>query len=424
MNIFLIDILAIIFCILAEGFFSGSETAFISCDRLRIRHLAETGDRRARLIQNLQLAPERLLGTTLVGTNITTIASSAIATSMINRLLYLLKEMPGGARYEGLSEVWITTLIITPIILILGEIVPKTIYLRKANSIILTVIRPLRVIFYTLYPLSTFFSGIASLMVKLVGKKQEVKGVFVTREELRMLFGEEGSVLGEEERKMIHTVFDFSSTSVKEVMIPLVDVVAVKADSPPSEVLDLAFKTDFTRFPVYKQRIDNIIGILNIFDILYTDGESSDIKRYVRPAYYVPESKKVDRLLQELREKKNHMAIVVDEYGGAAGLVTIKDLLEEIFGEIGEEPTGEIDEIQVLKDGSILADCRIDIDYLNEKFAISLPSGDYETLGGFLINLVERIPQKGESIKFKNWLFSIVEADQRRVSKVKIERLR
>jgi CBS domain containing-hemolysin-like protein len=403
----ILDILLIVVFIGLEGFFSGSEIAIISANKIRIRHLAQQGDVRARQLEAFLENPDQLLATTLVGTNLSVVVASTLAAA-------------GLIHVFGAVGEFYTLVIMWPLALVFGEIVPKTIFQENADRIALWVIKPLRWAMVCFRPITSVVGGVARF---LVAPKKDRRSPFVTKEEIESLLGsaERGVELDVGERRMIRRIFEFGDTPVREVMVPLVNIVAVPLEASPEMVVEKIIESGFSRIPVYKDEICNIVGLVTAFDLLMFQGEVKALKDLLRPVHYVPEAKRKDDLLRELQKKHLQMAVVVDEYGGAIGIATIEDLLEEIVGEIHDEYDTTHPWYRHLPDGSYLVDARMELDHLRDELGIDLPRGDYETLGGFIVTFLETIPLPGQSIEVGNIRLRVVEADERRVKSVSIE---
>lgn len=402
-----IDLLLVAVFVGLEGFFSGSEIAVISANRIRLRHRADHGDRRAQNLLDLLEVPEQLLATTLVGTNVSVVVATTLATVALIRL------------FGGAGELY-ALLLMWPLALVFGEIVPKTIFQENADRLALRVIRPLRWAMVAFRPISTVVGGVARL---LVARKEHARSPFVTKEEIESLVhsAERGVDLEVGERLMIRRIFEFGDTPVKEVMVPLVNLVAVPADATPERVIDKVVTSGFSRIPVYRDEIYDIIGLINAFDLLILPENVSTIEDIIMPVHYVPEAKRKDDLLRELQQEKVHMAVVVDEYGGAVGIATVEDLFEEIVGEIHDEYDASQAWYKELPDGSYMVDARMELDHLEEEIGLALPLGDYETLGGFLLTHLETIPRTGQAVEVRGARLEVKEADDRSVKSVLVE---
>ncbi|NIS60508.1 MAG: DUF21 domain-containing protein [Proteobacteria bacterium] len=403
-------IFVIVACIICAAFFSGAETAFVSCNRIRIRHLAKAHDRSAQIVEKLLVKPERILATTLVGTNIFIVLGVVMAAAYAGELL---------RNYEGLSGI-VATVVMTPVILVFSEAIPKAYFYRYANTITLRIGRLLRFFCYLFYPLVILSTFLPRKLMALVGDTAP-KNPFVTREELRLLMWESGrlGVLEKHEQDMIHHIFEFRETAVKSVMVPLVAVDAIGVGEKLASALKVISKRGHSRLPIYEERVDNIIGYVNVGDLL-GKSPSTPIRDLMKQVLIVPETKSIADLLLDLKARGEHLAVVVDEYGGVSGIATLEDLIEEIVGEIEDEhdereeeqPGGEPEEIVI--EGSK------DLDRVDEELGLQLPEGDYETLAGFIMSLTGRIPSRGEKIRHKSATFEILESTDRAIQKVKV----
>jgi putative hemolysin len=402
-------IIPILLFLALEAFFSGSETALISVNKMRLRALADRGDRRAELASLLLKRPERLLGTTLVGTNIAVAAATTLSSVVVSSLLT--------TDARGIEST-INTVIMAPFILIFGEIIPKSICRAKSNSITLTISPLLRWASIILKPIVTSITRISTSFALIFSRRSRHKPSTVM-EELRLLarLSEKEGLLRPHQRKMIHSVFDLERQTVGSAMVPLVDVVSVDKNTSLEGFYTTVTETGFSRFPVHEDRVDNIVGIVNVSDVLYSIDRMEDIGLFVRKdIIYFPESKHITTSLQELKRSRHPMAVVVDEYGGMVGIVTIEDLVEEIVGEIRDErdqPKGGFDESKLECDG------RMEIDEINERLGTDIPKEGYETIAGFVIDQMDKIPEPGEETSWENLRIIVLAADKRSISRVK-----
>lgn len=404
----LLGFLAIPLLLLLEGFFSGSEMALVSCDRIKIRHQAGEGSRGAQVAQRLLERPDQLLATTLVGTNLCVVTNSAVVALLC---IYLLGE---GREYYA-------TILLTPLVLLFGEMVPKAYFRQHADRLAPILARPLYLCLRSFAPLTAIVHRVSTLLLTPLRISPEEQDPYITREELKLLVreGNRQAALDTDERRMIHKIIHFGETTVQEAMIPLIEVVAIAADAKVAEAVAVVIEHYYSRIPVYEERIDNIVGIVHAFDLLSADPEMP-VRHLMRTAYYVPETKLVDDLLQEMQRGRIHMAMVVDEYGGVVGIVTVEDLLEEIVGEIEDEYDEDPPPLRRLADGSYIIDVRIEVDRFTEELGIQLPEGEYETLGGFLLSILQKIPEVGEEVQYGGMHFLITESDKRSILKVRM----
>ena len=409
MEIALYTVIFLLF-LASEAFFSGSEIALIAADPQKLRKSSKASPARIRLTLDLLKNRERILATTLCGTNLSVVTNSILITS------FLLSQL--GDRGELFAVP-----LLTPLLLMFGEIIPKTLFQQHADSIALRVAYPIWLASYVFYPLVYFITKVTQYLFRMFGAKGSHGIPFVTREELRLIFkmSRKGSDLTPEEVTMIDRLFDFAHTTVKEVMVPLVDVVAVEDTATVKEVLELIDVKGHSRFPVYHERIDNIIGVINSFDLLDSSLSQGPLTSFIRTASYVPEVKPVDDLLIEMQKQRKHLSIVVDEYGGSVGIITIEDILEEIVGEIEDEYDPDKKLYRKAGEGKYIVNARMEVDQMCELLPLTLPEGDYETLGGFLLEQFGHIPQPGEVFHFRNMTFTVLSSDERSIGRVEIK---
>jgi len=403
-------IISLILCAMA----SAAETALTSVSRIKLKNLVEEGDTQAIEIENLIAKPNIFLSTILVVNSVAVIVASSMTTVLALRFIPNYGELIG-------------TILISLVVLIFCEITPKTAAVQNPIRWARVLVKPVRFTAWLLHPLIVLLSAITNSLVRLMGGRIKHRSPFVTEEELRLLVnvGEEEGVLEEEETDMIHSIFEFADTTVREVMIPRIDMITLESDATVDEAVDLALEGGFSRIPVYEETIDNIIGVLFTKDMLKQLRErhnSLPVRELVRPAFFVPESKKLDDLLREIRQKRTHMAIVVDEYGSVAGLVTIEDLVEEIVGDIQDEYDREENLYERISQFEYIFDAKINIDDFNELMDTDLENEDYDTLGGFLLGQLDKIPVAGDTITVKNLTFTILTTRGLRITKVRVDR--
>jgi len=400
----------LIFLLLLSAFFSASETALMSLSKIRIRHMVEDGVKGAKLIEKLTEDPNKLLGSILVGNNVVNIGASALATSV-------------AVKAFGESGVGIATAIMTILVLIFGEITPKSIAKQRSEGVSLKVSGIVNIIVKILRPFVAIFTFISSTVLKLFGGDLNKDQPFITQEELKTMVdvGEEEGVLEEEEKEMIFNVFEFGDIQVKDVMVQRVDIVALGLDSTYDDVIDIIKEEQFSRIPVYNESIDDIIGIMYVKDlILLNNKDNFKVQDCIREAYYTFEFKKVTELFKEMKKSRNHMAVVLDEYGGTVGIVTIEDLLEEIVGEIEDEYDELEEEIEVVKEDEYIVDGRIRLDDLSDLIGVKMESEEFDSIGGFVIGQLGRIPEPKEEVSYENMRFVVEEIDKNRIKKVRI----
>jgi putative hemolysin len=407
----LVTIIIIVLCVFGEAFFSGAEIALISVDRLRARHLAKSGHRPSQQVIEMLKKPEWILGTTLLGTNLCIVIGTTLATSQI----YL---------WLGGIGVPVAIVIMTFINLVFSEIVPKSVFQQLSDWIAPRVIFILRLFTVIFFPLVWLFSKLAALLARLLrgSDSKEDLGI-ISKEELKLMMKmkhEKGDVKPSE-RKMINRLLNFTETEAGDIMIPLIDVTALSDQATIKEACDKYIQTKHRRLPVYHNRVDKISGILISFDIL-AEKDTKRIKPFIRPAYYIPPTMGVTELLKNLQSNGRSMAVVVDEFGGAVGIVTVEDILEEIVGNIEDEYDAAERLYALQKDGSIIINGRMTVEELNEHFELKIPEGDYETVGGFIIHHLKRIPKAGEKVSLPGLELTVSKATSRLIQEIIIQR--
>lgn len=409
-----LTVILILFFLVLEGFFSGSELALISFNRIKMRHMAENGDERAAKLENLLKRPERIFGATSAGTNVSVFAGSAIATAF------------AASRLGESDADFYAFLVMGPLTLILGEIVPKMVFRRHADWLAPYIGNPLSAAQKLFAPLLAVTSLISRAFVRVFLGRKGLSSGLVSREEILLLtkMSEDRLDLAHEEKKMIHKIFEFKTNTVDTVMRPLVTVVGVPSVSTLAEAKARIAESGYSRLPVFVERIFNIAGIIGAFDILKYQDLSIRVDKVMAPAFYTPVTKRNPVLLKEMQENNVHMAVVVDEYGGAIGIVTIEDLVEEIVGEIEDEYDSPVKFFEKLGGGRYVIDAMMEIDSLNEELGLGVPKGDYETLSGFVNDAVERIPRIRETMAIGPYLITILDATERKVKSVELLDLR
>ncbi len=396
-----------------SAFFSGTETALLSVNKVRILRLVEEGNKRAQAVQKMLDAPNRLIATILIGNNIVNIGASALATSIAIDIY-------------GNAGVGIATGIMTLLVLVFGEVTPKNFANHNAEKWALAygVVELIKILSVIFSPIIIILNVITNFFLKITGRQGE-KDPFITEEELKLLVnvGQEEGLIAESEKEMINSIFEFDDTLVREVMVPRIDIIALDVNETAYNAVLAVVEVGHSRIPVYEGTIDNIIGVIYAKDLLKNfnnDLKNLEIKKIMRPAYYVPENKKVKNLLAELRQARVHMAIVLDEYGGTAGLITIEDVIEEIIGDIQDEYDDEEETITVLPDGSLVANARASIYDVNEILHIDLPDDEFETLGGLVFNLLGHLPKVGEELILDNVHIKVEKILGRRIDRVRV----
>ena len=396
-------------CLVATMFFSAAEMAFIAANRLRLRHLAEDGNKVAAEYLEAFRNPARVLSTAMTGVTVAHIlASSAMTFALLPRF--------------GWAAALVSTVVLTPIMLVFGEIIPKAVAREWATRLILTLYRPLMWTSLLLAPFVAFSQSVVSLLLRLVGGRQPDVRHFVSREELKNLLQMEPGEANvtTQEAEMIDNIFDLGETTVRGVMVPLVDVAMLPESVSPMEAVGVIQQRGFSRLPVFAERETNITGVVTAMDLLHRGAEATTLRELMRQPLYVPEPKRIDDLLREMQKGRVHLAVVVDEYGGATGIVTLEDVVEEIVGDIEDEHDRTPASVERLPDGSYWVAARTNIDELNEALDWTLPKRDYETIAGLVLSTLGRIPRTGEEFQVPGYTITVLEADSRRVVAVKI----
>lgn len=399
-------------CLLLSGFFSSSEVAFMSLQKLRLRHLADTEGGAAKQVAEMTEKPERLLTTILLGNNLVNTAAAALATTVAISTIA-----------EGYA-VLVATAVVTVLLLVFGEVFPKTVATRYGERMAMVYARPMKLLTWALLPVATIFIWIADGLARMVGAPAGPQ-TLVSEDEIRtaVSVGVEEGTLEEAEAEMVERVFRFGDRNVVEVMTPRPDIRWVEKGTKLSDFLTLYGQHPHSRFPVHEDTIDNVVGILWIKDLVMAQARGtierdSPIDKLVRPAYFVPESKPIAELLTELQESGGQLAMVVDEFGGTAGLITLEQLLEEIVGEFGDELVRVRKSYETIDENSFQIDGGMRLDDANEKLRLELPDGEYETVAGFVLSVLGHIPKDGEQIKFNNLKMVITEMKGVKIEKI------
>ncbi|OPY49806.1 MAG: hypothetical protein A4E49_03007 [Methanosaeta sp. PtaU1.Bin112] len=405
-------ILLVLFCLMLcfSAFFSASETALMSLSKIRLIHMSEERIKGASVINNLRENPNKLLSTILVGNNIVNIGASSIATVL-------------AIDYFGDTGAGIAAGITTVLVLIFGEITPKALAAHNSERVSLIVARPISILSYLLSPIVFIFTKIAGLFMRMMGCQINANLPTITEDELKSMVnlgGEEG-VIKDNEKTMICNVFDFGDQLIKDVMIQRMDIIAIEMNASYSEIIKIVKNEQYSRYPIYNKRIDNIIGILNVKELVYRDAEEAfDLKKFVKKPYYTFEFLNTSEVFNEMKKRRTHMAIVLDEYGGTAGIITIEDLVEEIVGEISDEYDLHPQEIETIREGEYIVDGSTRIEELNELLGTRIESEHYDSIGGFVIELTGRLPKQGESVEYMGTKFLIENMERNRIRKIRI----
>ncbi len=425
-----LELLLIAACIFINGFFAASEIAVVTNRRSRIKQLVDEGNRNAAILYKLREKPDRFLATIQIGITLTADLASAIggaaAVKIIKPMLQAAPIPLIAASSEAIA-IGFVVIVITFFFLVFGELVPKSLALANREAVGLWVAPLIERFAKIANVLVTLLTASSNIILRPFKKKAFTERQYVTEEEVKLLLEEGGEqgVFEPDEKELIHSVFEFTDTSVKEVMIPSPQMVIISLSMPVDKVKEIISEEKFSRYPVIGKDLNDIRGILyakDFYNLLLKTGNVS-IHRTIKPPYFIPETMKISILLREMQRKRVHMAIVIDEYGAVSGLVTMEDLLEEIVGEIRDEYDTESPVIQ-LEDGSMIIDASISVGDLNEDYNIAIPeSPEYETLGGFIVMNLQRIPKTGDTIDFDDKRLRILEMVAQRIAKVKMEKI-
>ena len=399
------------------AFFCSAETAFIGMQKLRLQHLIQSGHPAAKRVAKIVEQPEKFLATVLLGINFFETAVATLGTIIAVSLI----------RNENWA-VAIATIAITIVTLVFAELIPKSLAVRYGERLALRYVRPLEIISIILYPLVYILNHIGITFTKLVGEG-EIPKPTISEEEFHtaITIGEAEGVMEGNEAEMLHKVFEFTDRPVSKIMVPRTEIAWVEQGTKLSDFLNLYTQGRYSRFPVYKDNTDNVVGMLHAKDVLLKLTDESDsrdnvIDDLMRPAYFVPEGKRLGELLAEMRDGGHNAAVVVDEFGGIAGMVTLGQLTEEIVGDIHDELTGKEKDFIVTGDSTFQLDGGFRIEEANEELRLNLPGGDYETVAGFILSQLGRIPNQGEHFKYQNLKFVITEIRGMKIAKVIVTR--
>lgn len=405
------DILQLVILVLllsASAFFSSAETALMTSNKLRIRNLAENGDKRAEKVLEITANTDKMLSAILIGNNIVNLSASALSTTLTLKLF-------------GSSLVGVATGVLTFLILVFGEITPKNVASKNADDMALKYIGIISILVIVLTPAIYIVNKVAGIVISLFIKNNDDNNM-VTEDELRAMVevSHEDGVIEKEEKKMIVNVVDFGDTVAGDIMLPRVDMVMVSVESSYGEILKIFREERYTRIPVYEESPDNVIGILNVKDfLLIEDKENFSVKEHLREPLYTYEYKKTSSLMVDMRKTGANIVIVLDEYGTTVGLITLEDMLEEIVGEIRDEFDADEDEgITKISETEYLIDGSTNLDDVNDRIGLELSSEEYESIGGIIMEKLGRLPVEGEVITFDNIILTVKKMDHARIEKV------
>jgi putative hemolysin len=414
-------VIAVLLLVLGNAIFVAAEYALVTARRSRLEPRAEGGSRPAQTALRLMDEPVRFISTVQVGITIFGIMLGAVGASLVSDLF--------GGNIPGWLAFAIAFVVLTYLSVVVGELVPKAISLQKAETVALVLAVPLDWLGRVAYPIVWVLQKSADTVTRLFGIEPAPAGILThTAEDIRVIVAhaEESGEIEEDEREMLYKVFDFADKEVAEVMVPRPEVVALSIDLPAEECLEAAMEAPFTRYPVYRDSLDTVVGILHIRDLMRAGNaqggyDKVDVETLLRPAHVVPETKDLAALLHDFRRTKEHLAVVVDEYGTTEGIVTLEDLLEEIVGEIEDEFDLPDESVEQLADGRIRISGTFSVDDFNEQFETSLPVDDYHTMAGFVFGLLGRAPEPGDEVSHDGTHFTVVVVEGTRIERIEVE---
>ncbi|MGL5256985.1 MAG: hemolysin family protein [Proteocatella sp.] len=411
-----VQLALLILLILLSGFFSASETSLMSLSKIRLKHMVESNVKNARTIEKMLNTPNNMLGAILLGNNAVNIGASSVATALAISIF-------------GNSGIGFSTLVMTLLILIFGEITPKNLAMQYTEKFALFVAPAINFLAILFSPLVRVLTKITNLFIRLLGGTPDDKKPFITQEELRTIVdvsSQEG-ILENEEKEMIYNIFEFGDLRVRDVMIQRMDVLAISKEASYDEVLEVFNEKKFSRLPVYDDTIDNIVGIIYAKDLFFNKISGIDVsyefkvEDYMREPLITFEFIKISDFFKQMQGHRSHIAIVLDEYGGVAGLVTMEDIVESIFGEINDEFDESYEsDVEVIKEDEYVVNGNIKLDELNDLIGTAFESEEFESLGGFIIGILGRLPKNAEVVHYYNYKFIIEQVSKNRITKVRI----
>ena len=402
-----LELVMLLFCILGSGFGSGSETALVSASRTRLQHMATEGVQRARFAIEILSQRERILTATLIVTNIFNIAGGAIATVSFQR-------------WAGSLAPIVATVVMTSVLLVISEIVPKAYFRHHADGMLVKSGAVWRVLSWILAPVTFPVQILTNLVFGLF--RSRPRSLYTTREEIKLVLEEsvENGGLKRHEQEMLESTLDYATTIVREVMVPISELALLLETAKTQELIAVARECGYTRIPVYRERVDQIVGLVNVFDVLYDKHRKTFIRPYMRPARLVPDTKGIDELFLEMQRARESLTVVVNEFGACIGIVALEDIIEEIFGELSDEHEDATPEIQKKGPGRFRVSARTDIDDFNDETGLTIHKVGFETVGGYVLHRLGRIPRKGETFTDGDLTVHVIEADRYGVKTVEL----
>lgn len=410
----------ILACIILIAILSSSEVAFISLNRIRLRHLIEKGNEKAKIAQKIRDEHDRLFSAVILSGNLFTVLATSVGTAVA---ITVLGEDIG---------IIIATIVMTILTVIFGELAPKTFAVSHSEKISLAMARPIQMYIRLISPVVSIFNTISNFIITLFGGEVRPSPQLLTEEEMKAMIkiGEEEGAIEKEEQEMLHNVFAFGDKKVTEAMVPRTELVTISEDAVFADVLSLVAEEGYSRYPVTFENVDNIVGVLYLKDILRKMAEEdvptdTPIRGFVRDAFYIPESKMVTALLDDMQKNKFQIAIIVDEHGGTTGLITLEDIMEEIVGGLQDEfeAIEAEKEVEVVDERTFVVSGTTGIDEINELVGIEIESEEFHTIGGFLFGLFGHLPKTGEQLRYHDLRFLILEMDGKKIEKIKITKI-
>ncbi len=415
-----ISFIIIIVCIILIALLSSSEVAFISLNRIRLRHLIEKGDHNAKIAQKIRDEHDRFFSAVILSGNLFTVLATSVGTAV--SISYLGKDV----------GIIIATIVMTMLTVIFGELAPKTFAVSHAEKISLALARPMEMYIKIISPLSFIFNTLSNFLIRLFGGEVKPAPQLLTEDEMKAMIriGEEEGTIEKEEKEMLHNIFEFGDKKVTEAMVPRTEIAAISEDAAVADILSLVSKEGYSRYPVIKETVDNITGLLYVKDIVRKMAEEevppqARIKNFVRDAYYIPESKMVTALLDDMQKDKFQIAIVVDEHGGTAGLITLEDIMEEIVGSLQDEfeAIEAEKEVEIVDESTFMVSGSTGIDEINELVGVELDDEEFHTIGGFIFGLFGHLPKVGEQLRYHELRFLILDMEGKKIEKIKVTKL-
>ena len=415
-----LSFIIIIICILFIALLSSSEVAFISLNRVRLRHLIEKGNHNAEIAQKIRNEHDRFFSAVILSGNLFTVLATSVGTAV--SISYLGKDV----------GIVIATIAMTLLTVVFGELAPKTFAVSHAEKIALALARPVEIYIKAISPLVFLFNGLSNFIIRVLGGEVRSAPQLLTEDEMKAMIrmGEEDGTIEKEEKEMLHNIFEFGDKKVTEAMVPRTEIVAISEDATVADVLSLVSEKGYSRYPVIKETVDNITGVIYIKDIVRKMAveevpPSTVVKHFVRDAYYIPESKMVTALLDDMQKDKFQIAIVVDEHGGTAGLITLEDIMEEIVGALQDEfeAIEAEKEVEVVDESTFMVLGTTGIDEINELVGVELDEEEFHTIGGFIFGLFGHLPKVGEKLRYHELKFLILEMEGKKIEKIKITKI-